>query len=112
MNMQDVATVFPVFMELIGTIIILVATRYIIPWMKEQRIYSSIRKWVRAAEKLAEAGELSKGEKKQYVETLLRKRGITITDEIDAMIEAAVKELDIAADTVISEIISGVEIEE
>ncbi len=112
MTMKDLATVFPVFMELIGTIIILVATRYIIPWLKEQRIYSTIKKFVRAAEKLAEAGELSKVEKKRYVETLLKKKGVTITAEIDAMIEAAVKELDLAADVIIGEILGPEDLEE
>lgn len=68
-----------------------------LPWLKEKRIYSIVRKFVQAAEQQAEAGFIRKGDKKEYVEKMLVAKGITITDEVDAFIESAVKELDLAA---------------
>lgn len=65
-----------------------------IPWMKEKRIYGLVQKYVAAAEKKAEAGSLAKPLKKDYVIGLLEARGVEVTKELDAFIEAAVKELD------------------
>lgn len=65
-----------------------------IPWMKEKRIYGLAQKFVAAAEKKAEAGSLAKPLKKDYVIELLEAQGIEVTKELDAFIEAAVKELD------------------
>ncbi len=68
----------------------------VIPWLKDKHLYDIIKKLVEAAEKMAQAGTIPKEEKKQYVIALLKARGITVTPEIDASIEAAVQELDIA----------------
>ena len=70
--------------------------RTVVPWLKEKHLYDVIKKFVEAAEKMAEAGTLPKSEKKQYVIALLKAKGITVTPEIDASIEAAVQELDVA----------------
>lgn len=42
-----------------------------IPWLKEKHIYSLVQKFVKAAEKKAEAGTLAKPLKKDYVIGLL-----------------------------------------
>ncbi len=68
----------------------------VVPWLKEKHLYDIIKKFVEAAEKLAQAGTIPKEEKKQYVIALLKAKGITVTPEIEANIEAAVQELDIA----------------
>lgn len=75
-----------------------------IPWMKEKRIYSIVTKFVQAAEKQAETGLINKAEKKAYVVKLLTDNGITVTDEVDAFIESAVKELDLAAQDALAQI--------
>ena len=59
---------------------------------------------VTAAEKQAEAGTIDKATKKRFVVELLEANGITVTPEINAFIEAAVKELDLAEKNAIGEI--------
>lgn len=54
--------------------------------------------------KQAEAGTIDKATKKRFVVELLEANGITVTPEIDAFIEAAVKELDLAEKNAIGEI--------
>jgi len=80
-----------------------------IPWLKEKRLYSLVEKFVKAAEKRAEAGSLAKPLKKDYVVKLLEAHGVTVTDEVDAFIEAAVQELDTAVQTAVLEVASAVE---
>ena len=76
----------------------------LIPWLHEKRIYALVTKFVHAAEKLYEAGNLN-GLKKEYVIALLIRKGISVTPEVDTFIESAVKELDIAIDSSIDEIV-------
>ena len=66
-----------------------------IPWLKEKRLYSIVGTFVKAAEKMAEAGTLTIP-KNDYVVKMLEAKGITVTQEVRAMIEARVIELDIA----------------
>lgn len=81
-------------MRLAALVILLLATRYVLPWMKEKGLYSTIQKFVQAAEKLAETGVIDKADKKEWVWALLERTGVKRTDKTDAMIESAVKELD------------------
>ncbi len=81
-------------MRLIALVILLLATRYVLPWMKEKGLYSTIQKFVQAAEKLAETGVIAKTDKKEWVWALLERTGVKRTEKTDAMIESAVKELD------------------
>lgn len=74
------------------------------PWLEEKRIYSLTKKFVEAAEKLAESGIIEKVDKKAKVIELLESKGITVDAEIDAFIESAVKQLDIVTSTVVEEI--------
>lgn len=75
-----------------------IATYYIktaiIPWLKDKQIYSTVKKFVQAAEKLGDVGTIDKAEKKAYVISLLESKGIKVTREIEALIESAVLELD------------------
>lgn len=75
-----------------------------LPWLKEKRLYAIVKKFVEAAEKQAEAGTIAKETKKLFVIKLLEAKGITVTPEVDAFIEAAVKELDIAENEVLVQI--------
>lgn len=74
------------------------------PWLEEKRIYNLVKKFVEAAEKLAESGAIEKVDKKSKVVELLESKGITVDAEVDAFIESAVKQLDIISSTVIEEI--------
>ena len=75
----------------------------VIPWLKEKHLYGVVKRFVNAAEKLADSGKLQKSEKKDYVLRLLASKGVAVTEEIDAMIESAVIELDIAFSEIIYE---------
>lgn len=86
--------------NIISTLIgaaILIATAaisaYVIPWLRDKHLLSTVRTLVEAAEKLAENQPL---DKKLWVTTQLKAIGVKITPFIDAAIESAVKQLDIA----------------
>lgn len=70
-----------------------------IPWLKEKQLYGLCTKFVRAAEKLAKTGAIDKAEKKKYVVKLLTDKGVKVTPEVDAFIESAVEELDLAVES-------------
>lgn len=74
-----------------------------IPWMKEKHLYTIVSTFVKAAEKMASAGTLPVP-KLDYVVQMLEERGITVTAEVRAMIEAAVQDLDIAIEGAIGQL--------
>lgn len=75
-----------------------------IPWLKDKRMYEIVKKLVEGAEKMAESGTIKKFDKKETVIKLLKKKGIVVSDEVDMLIEACVKELDLIVNTTITEI--------
>ena len=95
-------------LEIIIAIISLIVSYYIIPcikndlvpWLKEKRLYSTVKKFVQAAEKLAESNVIIKVDKKAKVIELLEKQGVEVTEEIEAFIESATKELDLITNTI------------
>lgn len=99
-------------LDIIIAVISIVVSVYLIPliknelkpWLEEKRIYNLVKKFVEAAEKLAESGAIEKVDKKTKVIELLESKGITVDAEIDAFIESAVKQLDIVTSTVVEEI--------
>lgn len=66
-------------------------TTYVVPWLKEKKLYAIVVQIVKAAEKLAENKEI---DKKQYVIDILEGKGIAVDAYVDAIIEACVLELD------------------
>ena len=82
----------------------------VVPWLKDKRLYGIVTVLVKAAEKQREAGTLPIP-KYDYVEQMLEAKGIKVTAEVKAMIEAAVKELDIAVDSTIGTL-GGIFVEE
>lgn len=86
-------TITTIILCIFSTVILPEISSTLIPWLKEKRLDGIIMKYVEAAEKLNASGQLSIP-KKEYVLTLLEKRGIPITSDIDAAIESAVVELD------------------
>jgi len=92
---MDWDTIVKIALTLISAII----TGVVIPWLRTKTTAAQreqIAAWVKiavtAAEQLGSTGVVK--QKKEYVKTWLREHGINPdTDEIDAMIEAAVFEL-------------------
>ena len=87
--------------ELLTTLVKLVITAggsyliaYGLPWLKKIGLYKLVRIGVMAAEKLAESGAIPKVDKNAKAKEILGMLGIKESPMIDAMIEAAVKELD------------------
>lgn len=112
--------ILPNLLEIIITIISIVVARYIvpfikndlIPWLKEKKLYGTIKKFVQAVEKMAEAGVIEKELKKEKVLELLAKNGVEVNDVVDSFIESCVKELDIVTSTVYDEIMIETEDEQ
>lgn len=107
--------ILPNVLEIILTIISLVLARCVIPyiksdlipWLKEKRVYSTVKSFVQAVEKMAEAGLIQKVDKKAKVVELLKAKGITVNEVVDAFIESCVKELDIVTSVVYEEIVEA-----
>jgi hypothetical protein len=76
----------------------------VIPYLKEKRLYNIVCRFVQAAEKMSDGGTLDKTAKRDYVVKLLMSKGIAVDDEISALIESAVEELDLAVSESASQI--------
>lgn len=94
-------TMYQILM-LVITLIGVLLTRLVVPWLKLKignEELKDVEKWVTvavtAAEQMKVAGLLPDGQqKKDYVLEFVKDKGITITDEeLDALIEAAVYEI-------------------
>ena len=96
----EITQIIPLAVKLVFAIIGVLLLRYILPWLKQQVWYSAIKWLVNAAEKLAESGQISKDYKKQYVLRLMQMLRIPVNDFTSALIEAAVKELDMLEDKI------------
>lgn len=105
--------ILPNILEIILTIISLIVSYYVIPyikrelipWLKEKHIYSIVKHFVQAVEKMAETGAINKTTKKAKVIELLQSKGITVDSTVETLIESCVKELDLLASVVVEEII-------
>lgn len=75
-------------------------TYTVVPWLKKLVFFPIVRIFVKGAEKLGETSQIDKTKKKEYVIEGLESIGIKVTPLIDAMIEAAVKELDEQVDNI------------
>ena len=78
--------------------------RTVYPWLEDKRLMGLVRQFVMAAEKLASTGEIDKSHKKSYVVKLLTSHGIEVNSRMDAFIEGAVEELDLAAQTAVTKL--------
>ena len=79
--------------KIVFVVLSTVVTLYVVPWLKEKRLYDTVKKMVDAAEKWAETNEI---DKRQWVISQLEGKGVKVNAYVAALIEAAVKELDIA----------------
>lgn len=83
-----------VFLVLSGVI-----TIYVVPWLKEKGLYDTVKRMVQGAEKWSENHEI---DKKEWVIAKLKARGIEVNEYVEALIESAVEELDLAWANVVS----------
>ena len=77
---------------------------YGIPLLKKLGIYGLVKIGVFAAEKLAESGKIQKIDKNTKAKEILSMLGIKESPLVDAMIEAACKELDVQEDKLKAEL--------
>lgn len=82
-----------VAVKIVFLVLSTIVTLYVVPWLKEKRLFAAVKKMVEAAEKWAQTHEIDKN---QYVIDRLEERGIEVNAYVKALIEAAVTELDIA----------------
>lgn len=88
----------PIF-EAIITIVSLLVTSFLIPYIKQRlsvEKYEDLKKWVNVGVKAAEQiyGSKTGQEKKEYVVSFLKLKGITFDiDEVSALIESEVYKL-------------------
>lgn len=107
--------ILPNILEITLTIISIIITYFaipfiknnLIPWLKEKRLYSIVKKFVQAVEKLAESGAIDKKDKNAKVIELLQSKGIVVDSTVKAFIESCVKELDMAASVIIDDFIEA-----
>lgn len=87
----------------------------VVPWLKEKRLYARVKQGVQFVEQMAKNGKLQEllgcpvdGDgKKKYLIKLLQRCGIEVTEEVDAMIESAVYEMNQAAKKAAKEALDG-----
>lgn len=97
--------------SLVLTILGLIITYFVVPWLKTKlsnEKLTEIETWVTiavaAAEQLKKAGKLTTP-KKDHVLKFIKDKGITITDqELEALIEAAVFELNKAQNSLFTDL--------
>lgn len=94
--MEWIDTIVKIVFLVLGTVV----TVYVVPWLKEKGLYDIVRKMVLGAEKWAETYDI---DKKEWVIERLEARGIEVNDYVEALIESACEELDIAWANVSSE---------
>lgn len=85
--------------KILFLILTAVVSAYVVPWLKEKKLYDTVYRMVQAAEKWNRTHEI---DKKQWVIGLLEARGITVNAYVDALIEACVEELDIRVGTALT----------
>lgn len=94
--MEWVDTIVKIVFLVLGTLV----TVYVVPWLKEKGLYDIVKKMVQGAEKWSETMDI---DKKEWVIERLEARGIEVNDYVEALIESACEELDIAWANVSSE---------
>jgi hypothetical protein len=86
-------TILANFLEILISALLIFLGVKLSSFLSETRVGKKVETFVKAAEKLKETGQIS--DKPAYVSAMLNLVGIEITAEIQAMIEAACKDIDI-----------------
>lgn len=104
-NLLDI--VLAVIAAVVSYVVVPAIKNDLVPWLQEKRLYTMVKTFVQAAEKLAESGAIEKTDRKQTVLNLLEEQGIEVSTSLDALIESCVKELDYVFDTAKETILNG-----
>lgn len=75
-----------------------------LPYLKNLSIYKIVQMVVRAAEKMGETNQIPKETKKEWVIKMLEHFGVKVNDTVEAMIEAAVEEIDLQVNKIKEEV--------
>lgn len=87
--MEWIDTIVKIVFLVLGTVV----TVYVVPWLKEKGLYAIVKRLVQGAEKWAENNDI---DKKEWVIERLEARGIKVNKYVEALIESACEELDLA----------------
>ena len=109
---QEIIEIIPYIMKIIFWAIGILLIRYVWPMVKPMMQYEIIQLLVNAAEKKAETGSIDKEVKKQFVIHIMELVKIPVNEFTMAMLESAVKELDLLEEKVLDYIKSDSKIEE
>ena len=109
---QEIIEIIPYIMKIIFWAIGILLIRYVWPMVKPMMQYEIIQLLVNAAEKKAETGSIDKEAKKQFVIHIMELVKIPVNEFTMAMLESAVKELDLLEEKVLDYIKSDSKIEE
>lgn len=109
---QFVIEIIPWVMKIVFAAIFFLFVRYIWPMVKPFMQYKIIQWLVNAAEKKAETGAIDKDTKKQFVIRIMELVKIPVNDFTMAMLESAVKELDLLEEKVLEYIKNQEKLEE
>lgn len=91
---QALAYIFKAIILALSGVVTFYIKTVLVPWLQDRQLYTTVQRYVQAAEKVASTnGEKGKW-KKAYVVKLLLEKGIKVTPEIEALIESATEELD------------------
>ena len=94
MNFEPIIEIIIDFaVKILFTVALGFVTAHVIPWLKEKRLYDTVVKMVQAAEKWSKTHNI---DKKTYVIEQLEAKGVKVNSIVEALIESAVQELDIA----------------
>lgn len=95
-----------ILMQVVRIVVVALVAYHVVPWLKEKGLYMVVCNMVKGAEKWNKTHPI---DKKAWVMERLEARGITVNEYVEALIEAACEELDLAwaqavagADTAIS----------
>ena len=90
---MNIELIIDLVVKLVFAVLSGVATLYLVPWLKEKHLYSTVVKMVQAAEKWSKSHDI---DKKAWVVQQLTEAGVKVSPTVEAFIESAVQELDIA----------------
>ena len=77
--------------DIILPIISLIITRYLIPWLKEKRVYEFVVSVVKATEQLSKTLDIE--DKFEHASSIIQKKFNLSDDDVKRLIEAAVFEI-------------------
>lgn len=82
-----------ILVKVVFLVITGIATMYVLPWLKEKGLYDTVCRMVQGAEKWSKNHEI---DKKAWAVAKLEARGIEVNEYVEALIESACEELDLA----------------